>query len=55
MSRNEEIMSTTVDLVSAYMNSLDCKSQFIGDFYAKQYAEFIEIIYRKVEELTATE
>ena len=55
MSNPTRIMGTTVELVSAYMNCFNCTGLFIDDECAKQYAEFIETIYRKVEELTATE
>lgn len=55
MSREKHIMDKTVEFVSAYMNCLNCNALHIDDESAKQYAEFIETIYKKVEELTATE
>lgn len=55
MSNPTRIMGTTVELVSAYMNCLNCNGLHTDEESAKQYAEFIETIYRKVEELTATE
>ena len=55
MSREKHIMDTTVELVSAYMNSLHCNGLCIDDDCAEQYSRFIETIYKKVEELTATE
>ena len=54
MSRESTTMGFTVELVSAYMNCMNCTGLFTDDDSAKRYAEFIETIYKKVEELTAT-
>ncbi len=54
MSHENQIMHTTVELVSAYMHSLNCSAMFIDDDSAEQYAKFVETIYKKVEELTTS-
>lgn len=48
----KEIMKATVELVSAYAYSLSENAAFMGKEYADDYANFIETIYKKVEELT---
>lgn len=55
MSREKHIMDTTVELVSAYMNSMHLSGLCIDADCAEEYSNFIETIYKKVEELTATE
>lgn len=55
MSREKQIMSTTVELVSAYMQGINVEAMRTSKDYANAYAEFIETVYRKVEELTPTE
>ena len=55
MSRENRIMSTTVELVSAYMQGINATGLRTNKDEADAYAEFIETIYKKVEELIATE
>lgn len=55
MSNTSRIMDTTVELVSAFMSCINCNGLHVDDESAKQYAEFIETVYKKVEELTVTE
>ena len=59
MSHENQIMRTTVELVSAYaqaMNGTSLRADAMGmsKAHADLYAEFIETIYKKVEELTAS-
>ncbi|MCI5678681.1 MAG: alternative oxidase [Bacteroidales bacterium] len=48
----KEILKATVDLVSAYAGSLNENIAYLDEESVKAYTNFIETIYKKVEELT---